>query len=84
MISAVQKAQVRLNDPDLNLILREFQRPYIMVAGEAATRGRSISEKPATTAMQAILWRVVSRRALTPIRCCFSGWINSTPRRLRY
>jgi polysaccharide biosynthesis/export protein len=50
----VQKAQTRLNDPDLNLILREFQRPYIVVAGEVATPGK-IDLRETTTAMQAIL-----------------------------
>src|SRR5258707_5461841 len=33
----VQKARARLNDPDLNLILRDYQRPYIVVAGEVTT-----------------------------------------------
>jgi polysaccharide export outer membrane protein len=50
----VQRAQARLNDPDLNLILREFQRPYIVVAGEVATPGK-IDLRETTTAMQAIL-----------------------------
>jgi polysaccharide export outer membrane protein len=50
----VQKAQARLNDPDLNLILREFQRPYIVVAGEVTTPGK-IDLRETTTAMQAIL-----------------------------
>ncbi len=50
----VQKAQARLNDPDLNLILREFQRPYIVVAGEVTTPGK-MDLRETTTAMQAIL-----------------------------
>jgi len=50
----VQKEQARLNDPDLNLILREFQRPYIVVAGEVTTPGK-IDLRETTTAMQAIL-----------------------------
>jgi polysaccharide export outer membrane protein len=50
----VQRAQARLNDPDLNLILREFQRPYIVIAGEVATPGK-IDLRETTTAMQAIL-----------------------------
>src|SRR5260370_33107085 len=28
----IQKAQTRLNDPELNLILKEFQLPYVVVA----------------------------------------------------
>jgi polysaccharide export outer membrane protein len=50
----VQKAQARLNDPDLNLILREYQRPYVVVAGEVTTPGK-IDFRETTTAMQAIL-----------------------------
>ncbi len=51
----VKKASERLNDPDLNLILRDFQRPYVVVAGEVPKPGR-IDLRERTTAMQAILW----------------------------
>lgn len=50
----VRKASDRLNDPDLNLILRDFQRPYVVVAGEVPKPGR-IDLREDTTAMQAIL-----------------------------
>jgi len=50
----VKKASERLNDPDLNLILRDFQRPYVVVAGEVPKPGR-IDMRENTTAMQAIL-----------------------------
>ena len=50
----VKKASERLNDPDLNLILRDFQRPYVVVAGEVPKPGR-IDLRESTTAMQAIL-----------------------------
>lgn len=50
----VQKAGERLNDPELNLILREFQRPYVVVAGEVAKPGK-IDLRESTTAMQAVL-----------------------------
>ncbi len=50
----VGKAAIRLNDPELNLILKEFQRPYIVVAGEVTTPGK-IDLRENTTAMQAIL-----------------------------
>jgi polysaccharide export outer membrane protein len=50
----VKKAEVRLNDPDINLILREYQRPYVVVAGEVTTPGK-IDLRETTTAMQAIL-----------------------------
>jgi len=51
----VKKASERLNDPDLNLILRDFQRPYVVVAGEVQKPGR-VDFREDTTAMQAILW----------------------------
>ncbi len=50
----VQKAQAHLNDPDLNLVLREFQKPYIVVAGEVSSPGK-IDLRENTTALQAIL-----------------------------
>jgi polysaccharide export outer membrane protein len=50
----LQKAKSRLNDPELNLILRDFQRPYVVVAGEVAKPGK-IDLREATTALQAIL-----------------------------
>jgi polysaccharide export outer membrane protein len=50
----VKKASERLNDPDLNLILRDFQRPYVVVAGEVPKPGR-IDLRESTTAMQAVL-----------------------------
>ncbi len=51
----VRKASERLNEPDLNLILRDFQRPYVVVAGEVLKPGR-VDLRENTTAMQAILW----------------------------
>jgi polysaccharide export outer membrane protein len=50
----VQKASARLNDPELNLILKQFQQPYIVVAGEVAKPGK-IDLRENTTAMQAVL-----------------------------
>lgn len=50
----VEKAKTRLNDPELNLILREFQRPYVVVAGQVTTPGK-IDLRENTTAMQAIM-----------------------------
>ena len=50
----VKKASEHLNDPVLNLILRDFQRPYVVVAGEVPKPGR-IDLRETTTAMQAIL-----------------------------
>ena len=50
----VRKASEKLNDPELNLILREFQQPYVVVAGEVPKPGK-IDLREDTTAMQAIL-----------------------------
>jgi polysaccharide export outer membrane protein len=50
----IQKVQARLNDPELNLILKQFQQPYLVVAGEVAKPGR-IDLRENTTAMQAVL-----------------------------
>jgi len=50
----VQKAQQRLNDPELNLVLKEFQQPYVVVAGEVGKPGK-IDLRETTTAMQAVL-----------------------------
>src|ERR1700746_2849519 len=30
----VQKVSAKLNDPELNLVLKTFQQPYVVVAGE--------------------------------------------------
>jgi polysaccharide biosynthesis/export protein len=50
----VRKAHDQLNEPELNLILKEFQQPYVVVAGEVGKPGK-IDLRENTTAMQAIL-----------------------------
>jgi polysaccharide biosynthesis/export protein len=50
----LSKLRTRLNDPELNLILRDFQHPYVQVAGEVQKPGRIELREP-TTALQAIL-----------------------------
>jgi polysaccharide biosynthesis/export protein len=50
----LDKVRERLNDPELNLILKEFQKPYVVVAGEVSRPGR-LDLRENTTAMQAIL-----------------------------
>jgi polysaccharide export outer membrane protein len=50
----VQKAQERLNEPELNLVLKTFQQPYVVVAGEVGKPGK-IDLRENTTAMQAVL-----------------------------
>jgi len=50
----VQKASVRLKEPELNVVLKEFERPYIAVSGEVDKPGR-IDFYEHTTALQAIM-----------------------------
>lgn len=50
----VQKAQDRLNEPELNLVLKQFQQPYVVVAGEVAKPGK-IDLRENTSAMQAVM-----------------------------
>ena len=50
----IAKAKDSLNEPELNLILKEFQPPYVVVAGEVAKPG-TMNLRENTTAMQAIL-----------------------------
>jgi polysaccharide biosynthesis/export protein len=50
----IQKVQARLKDPELNLVLKNFQQPYVVVAGEVGKPGK-IDLREDTTAMQAIL-----------------------------
>jgi polysaccharide export outer membrane protein len=50
----IQKAQNRLKDPELNLVLKEFQVPYVDVAGEVSKPGK-IDMRENITAVQAIL-----------------------------
>ena len=50
----VQKLSVPLNKPELNLILKEFQHPYVVVGGDVQTPGK-IELRQDMTAMQAVL-----------------------------
>jgi polysaccharide biosynthesis/export protein len=50
----VQKASERLNAPEVNLVLQQFQPPYVVVAGEVGKPGQ-IDFTGNLTAMQAIL-----------------------------
>lgn len=50
----LDKASVRLKDPEIALILKEFQKPYFVVAGEVAQPGKfEMREK--VTALQAVM-----------------------------
>ncbi|HEV2884253.1 MAG TPA: polysaccharide biosynthesis/export family protein [Pyrinomonadaceae bacterium] len=48
------KARTRLQAPELTVILREFQKPYVVVAGEVPTPGK-IEMREKLTAIQAVL-----------------------------
>lgn len=53
--AAVYKgAVVRLKDPDVAVVLKEFQKPYFVVAGEVAQPGR-FEMRERVTAIQAIM-----------------------------
>jgi polysaccharide export outer membrane protein len=50
----VQKLLLRLNAPDLNLVLKDFQHPYVVVGGEVQLPGK-IELRQDMTAMQAVI-----------------------------
>lgn len=50
----LKKASERLHDPVATVMLKEFQRPYFVVAGEVAQPGR-IEMRERVTALQAIM-----------------------------
>jgi polysaccharide export outer membrane protein len=50
----VEKVSTRLNHPELNVVLKEFERPYFAVSGEVDHPGR-MDFYEHTTALQAIM-----------------------------
>jgi polysaccharide biosynthesis/export protein len=50
----VKAASDRLNHPELNLTLKDFEHPYIVVSGEVAKPGK-IELREDTTALQAVM-----------------------------
>jgi polysaccharide biosynthesis/export protein len=50
----INRASVRLKDPELTLLLKEFQKPYFVVAGEVGTGGR-FEMRENVTALQAVM-----------------------------
>jgi polysaccharide export outer membrane protein len=50
----IEKAGVRLKDPEITLLLKEFQKPYFVVAGEVAQTGK-FEMREDITALQAIM-----------------------------
>src|SRR5437588_2374030 len=52
--SILRQASKRLHDPVASVVLKEFQRPYFVVAGEVAQPGK-IEMRERVTALQAIM-----------------------------
>jgi polysaccharide export outer membrane protein len=50
----LRKASARLQDPVANIVLKEFQKPYFVIAGEVNLPGR-IEMRERVTALQAIM-----------------------------
>ncbi len=50
----IEKAGVRLKDPEITLLLKEFQKPYFIVSGEVAQPGK-FEMREDITALQAVL-----------------------------
>ena len=50
----IEKASVRLKDPEITLLLKEFQKPYFVVAGEVTQAGR-FEMRESVTALQAVM-----------------------------
>jgi len=50
----VEKATVRLKDPEISLLLKEFQKPYFVVSGEVTQPGR-FEMRESVTALQAVM-----------------------------
>jgi polysaccharide export outer membrane protein len=50
----VQKASARLKDPEVTLLLKEFQKPYFVVSGEVAQTGK-FEMRESITALQAVM-----------------------------
>lgn len=50
----LKKARVRLQDPIATIVLKEFQKPYFVIAGEVALPGK-IEMRERVTALQAIM-----------------------------
>jgi polysaccharide export outer membrane protein len=50
----IQRVSTRLNHPELTLVLKDFQKPYVVVGGEVQTPGK-IEMREDMTALQALL-----------------------------
>jgi polysaccharide export outer membrane protein len=52
--SIVKLDSVRLNEPELNVILKDFEKPFVVVSGEVYTPGK-VAVRQDMTALQAIM-----------------------------
>ncbi len=50
----IKRASVRLKDPEVTLLLKEFQKPFFVVSGEVTQPGKFEMREP-MTALQAVL-----------------------------
>ncbi len=50
----IEKATVRLKDPEITLLLKEFQKPYFLVSGEVSQPGK-FEMRENVTALQAVM-----------------------------
>ena len=50
----IEKASVRLKDPEVTLLLKEFQKPYFVVSGEVVQTGK-FEMRENITALQAVM-----------------------------
>lgn len=50
----IEKASVRLKDPEITVLLKEFQKPYFVVSGEVTQPGR-FEMRENVTALQAVM-----------------------------
>lgn len=51
----VKRASARLKDPEVTILLKEFQKPYFVVAGEVLQPGKVEMREQRMTALQAIM-----------------------------
>lgn len=51
----VKRASTRLKDPEVTILLKEFQKPYFVVAGEVLQPGKVDMREQRMTALQAIM-----------------------------
>jgi polysaccharide biosynthesis/export protein len=53
-VAIIKQASERLNQPEVSITLKDFQKPYFVVAGQVATPGK-FDMRENTTALQAVM-----------------------------